>query len=84
MLNLPAPNEPTDYLTQGMLAVQSSSTEVMSLEVANSLSVAVLDDLSMGAIAQVKSIIFIHFYNFLYTYIYLLLILMTGWSTLYR
>lgn len=51
-LNLPAPNEPTDYLTQGMLTVQSESSEVMSLEVANSLSLAMLEDISMGAIAQ--------------------------------
>jgi hypothetical protein len=52
-LNLPSPNEPTDYLTQGMLTVQADSSEVMSLETANSLSIAVLEDISMGAIAQV-------------------------------
>lgn len=42
-LRLPSPNEPTDYLTQGLLSVQGDSSEVMSLEVANSLAISVRD-----------------------------------------
>jgi hypothetical protein len=40
-------------LTQGLLSVQGDISEVMSLEVASSLSVAVKEDISLGAIAKV-------------------------------
>ena len=58
-LSLPAPatHEPADYMTAGLLSVQSESSEVMSEETASGLATAIQEDISMGAIAKAGALI---------------------------